>query len=109
MQCTFPDEPDLTGLAWLATGLESVWELAFGVGEPVVEYDNWESSSEAVSLPVSSLPALGLFMDLTLSTPEDVETRFPILWLKDKGNNSFSKIGIRDAETWLGLYKSRNS
>ena len=62
----------------LDTRFESDCELVFGVGEPVVEYEGCESSSDAVSFPVVSPEAFIFPRGLPRSTSDDVDTRFPI-------------------------------
>ena len=56
--------------------------LALGAGDPVVEYESCESSSEAVSFGLFSPPVLDLLKDRLFSTSDDVDTRFPPLRLK---------------------------
>ena len=65
----------------LDTRFESDCELVFGVGEPVVEYEGCESSSDAVSFPVVSPEAFIFPRVLPRSTSDDVDTRFPIALL----------------------------
>ena len=67
----------------LDTRFESDCELVFGVGEPVVEYEGCESSSDAVSFPVVSPEAFIFPRGLPRSTSDDVDTRFPIDLLKN--------------------------
>ena len=65
----------------LDTRFDSDCELVFGVGEPVVEYEGCESSSDAVSFPVVSPEAFIFPRVLPRSTSDDVDTRFPIALL----------------------------
>ena len=64
------------------TRFDSDCELVFGVGEPVVEYEGCESSSDAVSFPVVSPEAFIFPRVLPRSTSDDVDTRFPIALLQ---------------------------